>query len=55
MTFCGQWSRKDYSDNAPDGNGEAFFERIVRGRLRGPLKDLLDAGGGHIRFSLSDV
>src|SRR5262249_14965832 len=46
MTFCGQWSQKDYRDNAPDGNGEALFERIVRGKLQGPLKDLLDAGMG---------
>jgi len=44
MTFRGQWSRKDYSDNAPDGNALAFFERIVRGKLKGSLKELLDAG-----------
>lgn len=44
MSFAGQWSKKDYSDNAPDGSGQALFERITRGSLPGRLKDVLDAG-----------
>lgn len=41
MTFIGQWNRDDFDRNAPDGNGEAFFQEIVQDVVDGLWEDQL--------------
>ena len=41
MTFIGKWDRDDFERNAPDGNGEAFFQEIVQDIVDGLWADEL--------------
>jgi uncharacterized protein CbrC (UPF0167 family) len=41
MIYVGQWSRQKFSEMAPDGNGRAFFDLVVRDVIDGLWEDKL--------------
>lgn len=41
MIFVGAWSRADFVDRAPDGNGQKFFSEIVQDVVPGLWEDRL--------------
>ncbi len=39
MIYIGGWSRQTFSEMAPDGNGRAFFDSVVRDPVEGLWED----------------
>jgi hypothetical protein len=41
MVYVGQWSRQNFSEMAPDGDGRVFFDLVVRDTIDGLWEDKL--------------
>jgi uncharacterized protein CbrC (UPF0167 family) len=53
MVFLGEWNREDFHRNAPDGQGHAYFQKIVQGIVPGLWEDNLHDVNGIYVFRCS--
>lgn len=54
MIYIGEWTRADFANHAPDGDGKVFFEQIVEDIVPGLWEDKLHDETGIYVFRCAD-